>query len=263
VATKLERLWETKTKDDEWWASFFASPLAVLFNWVVVEWKFLTPNRLTSLSFFVGFIAAGLIICGGTTNFVIAAILLNLSFVFDCMDGQMARYRGISSAFGSYYDKVSDNIKIFLFFSAAGFAAYKQTHDVTVIFLAFTGVSFYYLRGYVKYLNMSLQLKRNPNYLVDYSKTLKANSADQNRAGLGAGFVANLIWFLKDQRKFFYCDEAGFVFIISFGLIFDQLTLILWFFAVGQIFFGLLRCWQRGLQIYYPQRNALLEPMKK
>ena len=30
---KLEQLWATKTRDDEWWSSFITSPLAIAANY--------------------------------------------------------------------------------------------------------------------------------------------------------------------------------------------------------------------------------------
>ena len=265
MSTKFEKLWDTKNKNDEWWSSFVTSPLAVILNWILVDWKFLTPNRITFLSFLVSFIATGLIVWGNYIALLIAVVLINFSHIFDCMDGQMAKYRGLSSAFGSYYDKVTDQIKIFLFFGASAYAAFKQTNDVTVVFLAFTGVSFYYIRVYVKYLTMFIQVEQNPKYLADCSKASKIDPNNKNKlvAGPGAGIIVNCIWFLKEQRKFFLFNEAVFIFMISFGLIFNQLTLVLWVFAISQLYYGIRRSWQRGSQIYHAQNNDLLKPMEK
>lgn len=99
---KLIRLWATKNKDDEWWSSFITSPLAIAVNYVVVDIKFLTPNKITVISFIVACMSAVFIILGSTINFIIAATLIQLSHILDCMDGQMARYRNTPSAFGSF-----------------------------------------------------------------------------------------------------------------------------------------------------------------
>jgi phosphatidylglycerophosphate synthase len=262
MKTKLTKLWDTKNKNDEWWSSFVTAPLAVFINVLVVDWKILTPNRITFLSILVSLIASALIIWGTYPAFVLAAILINLSHIFDCMDGQMAQYRGMSSPFGSYYDKVTDQIKIFLFFAATAYAAYQKTGDITVIFLAFTGVSFYYLRVYVKYLTMFIEMESNSNYLDDSIKT-GTNAHMKRPAGLGAGLTNNFIWFLKEQRKFFLFNEAVFIFLVSFALIFDQLTLVLWIFAISQVYYGLRRSWQRGAQLYNNQHDELLKPMEK
>lgn len=262
---RFSRLWETKNKNDEWWSSFVTSPLAILINCIVVEWKFLTPNIITTLSFLVSLVAVVLIVAGDYTAFVVAAILINLSHVLDCMDGQMARYRGISSSFGSYYDKVTDQIKVFLFFAAIAYASYQQNNDTVPIFLAFTGVSFYYLRSYVKYLTMFIEMEHNPEYLLDSSKMAKniKNKSPKEVPGPDASFKCNFIWFLKEQRKFFLFNESVFIFMLSFGLIFNQIPLVLWVFAISQIYFGIRRSWQRGAQIIKANHKELLPPMEK
>ena len=88
--TKLTRLWQTKNKEDEYWSSFVTSPMAIAFNYLVIDFKWLTPNRITLLSFIVALISAGFILSNGSANFIIAAVLINLSHMLDCMDGQMA-----------------------------------------------------------------------------------------------------------------------------------------------------------------------------
>ena len=55
---RMTRLWSTKTRDDEWWSSFVTAPLAVLFNYVVVDIRWLTPNLITVASFVSAVVAA-------------------------------------------------------------------------------------------------------------------------------------------------------------------------------------------------------------
>jgi len=261
---KLEKLWATKNKNDEWWSSFVTSPLAVLANWVVVDWKWLTPNLITFFSLMTGLLSAVLIIIGGQVNFFIAAGLINVSHILDCMDGQMAKYRGTSSQVGNYFDKVTDLIQIFFWFIAVAYAAFLQTRSVVPIFLAFTGVSFYLLRVYVKYVTLFIEVEHDNMYLKKsaYKAAILKEKSEQT-AGLRAGWKKNLRWFLKEQRKFFLFNEAVFVFMLSFSLITNMLTPMLWLFAISQIYYGIARGWQRGLQIYRNQHTELLEPMEK
>ena len=144
---KMTRLWATKTRDDEWWSSFVTAPIAVLFNYLVVDIRWLTPNLVTLTSFVTALIAAALIGIGGTVNFILAAALIHLSHIFDCMDGQMARYRQATSASGSFFDRATDQLQVSLWFGAAGYAAYDQSGRVLPIFLAFIGVGL--LSGWV------------------------------------------------------------------------------------------------------------------
>ena len=167
---KFIKLWETKNKNDEWWSSFVTSPLAILLNWFVVDIRWITPNLLTSISFIVALLASALILAETRQAFIGAAILINASLVLDCMDGQMAKYRGVSSRFGSYFDKVTDQIKIFVWFGAISYVSFHQTSSIVPIFLAFTGVTFYSLRVYVKYVTIFIEVEHDIAYLEKSSR---------------------------------------------------------------------------------------------
>jgi phosphatidylglycerophosphate synthase len=245
---KLIRLWATKTKDDEWWSSFVTSPLAIAVNYVVIDVKWLTPNLITLFSFIVALISAVFILAGGTMNFVVAAILIHLSHILDCMDGQMARYRKSTSQSGAFYDKLTDQIQVTIWFGAVGYAAYAQSHSVVPIFLAFAGVAFYSLRGYVKYVTIYTEMSRDNKYLEKVSFT-EASVLKPETAGLGFGVFANIKWFVSEQRKIILFTEGVFIFMLSLALIIDKLTPMLWIFAISQIYYGLARGWQRGREI--------------
>ena len=240
--TKFQRLWKTKNKDDEWWSSFVTAPAGILLNVIVVDWSILNPSRLTTLSFIVSLFGAAFILPNAYQNFVIAAVLIQLSHVLDCMDGQMARYRGISSPAGSFYDKIADYIKIFLFFAAVSFTAFEETKDITVVFLGFTATFFYTLRAYIKYLTLSILAENDPEYFKNVSNTEVDISVKPNFS-----LRKILIWFLKEQRKFFRFDEGVFVFLISAALLLHALLPLLWILAISQLYYGPMKALQRGL----------------
>lgn len=245
---KLTRLWATKNKNDEWWSSFATSPLAIAVNYVVVDIKWITPNLITLFSFIVAMISALFIIKGGMPNFIIAAILIQLSHILDCMDGQMARYRKTSSPMGSFFDKLTDQIQTIIWFGAIGYAAYIQSQSVLPVFLAFIGVAFYSLRGYAKYVGIYTEMSKDRGYLEKVSKK-KLREQKENTAGLGFSVLENLRWFVREQKKILSFDEGVFIFMLSFALVFDKLIPMLWIFAISQLFYGLTRGWQRGFNI--------------
>jgi hypothetical protein len=77
------------------------------------------------------------------------------------------------------------------------------------------------------------------------------------------GFLANLRWFLVEQRKFLSFDEGVFIFMLSVALILNQLTPMLWLFAVSQTFYGLARSLQRGRQLHLNQLRQILTTTEK
>ena len=260
---KFKRIWATKNPDDEWWSSFVTSPLAVVGNWFVVDIAWITPNLLTLFSFIVA-LASAVFICLGSLDesqrisfHIAAAILIHVSHILDCMDGQMARCRGTLSRSGSFFDKATDHLQVFIWFGAIAYAGYIHAHqDVTPIFLAFIGVSFYALRGYVKYVTIHSEMERDKEYLTATARTSAALQKQFDElGGLGKSLGNNLAWFLKEQEKLFNFDEGVFVFMLSLALIIPS-TLIpmLWVFAVSQSFWGIIRCCQRGQQLAHDQR---------
>lgn len=242
---RLERLWATKTKNDEWWSSFVTAPLAILANWVVVDLAWLTPNRITLASFVVAVVAALCIVLGGTGNFIAAALLIHASHILDCMDGQMARYRKVSSPMGSYFDRVTDQIQVTLWFGAAGYAAHAQTASPVSLYLAFVGVAFYGLRGYVKYVAIEVETALDPTYPARMAAAQKVPIT----AGPGYGLRANALWFVKEQPKALIFDEGTFIFMLGAALVFDALVPMLWVFALSQLVLGLFFAVHNGLQI--------------
>jgi len=258
INKRFNRLWKTKNKDDEWWSSFVTAPLAIIVNYAVVDIKWLTPNRLTLFSFITAILSALYIIIGGAENFIIAAVLIHLSHVLDCMDGQMARYRKTTSLSGSYFDKLTDQIQVSIWFGSVGYAAYAQSQNALPIFLALIGVAFYSLRGYAKYVAIFTEMSKDSGYLEKLSKEATRVKKEET-AGLGFSFSENWQWFVREQRKILDFDEGVFIFMLSFALVLNQLTPMLWVFAISQLYHGLSRSWKRGYKLGRNQKF----PIKK
>ena len=64
-----------------------------------------TPNMLTTVSLISGLYAAKLIWDGKPKQ---GAVMFLISYLFDCMDGHMARRYKMESHFGDWYDHITD-----------------------------------------------------------------------------------------------------------------------------------------------------------
>ncbi len=69
-----------------------------------------SPNFVTFMSIVFGMVAAYYLFCPGPHHLLWAGICIFLSAVVDCADGQLARMRGTSSAFGRMLDGVADGV---------------------------------------------------------------------------------------------------------------------------------------------------------
>jgi phosphatidylglycerophosphate synthase len=72
-----------------------------------------TPNMITTLSLVTGLLTALLL---SYSNYISASVMFLISYIFDCMDGTMARKFNMVSVFGDYYDHISDISKLLIIF---------------------------------------------------------------------------------------------------------------------------------------------------
>jgi len=70
----------------------------------------LTPNGVTWLMILVGFAAAGVLTLPGLWPAVAVVLLIQLQLLLDCSDGELARWRGVSSPAGIYLDRMAHNL---------------------------------------------------------------------------------------------------------------------------------------------------------
>ena len=91
-------------------ATFLAAPIA---NWMLrkVAGSPITPNQVTALSALAAAAAAAAFASGAWPLLALGGVVLQLSFVLDCLDGQLARHRGTASAFGGWLDFMTDSLQ--------------------------------------------------------------------------------------------------------------------------------------------------------
>ena len=68
----------------------------------------ITPNMVTVFSFFLNLIANYQLLSG---ELRFAALLFFISFIMDCVDGQLACLKDVVSNFGKFFDPVLDGLK--------------------------------------------------------------------------------------------------------------------------------------------------------
>jgi phosphatidylglycerophosphate synthase len=110
---------KTRKVPDLFWNRYVCRPLAaVLVDWLKSTRA--TPNQITLLSFLVGLVAAGLLVAlPGHLGLLVAILVYQASYVLDCADGMLARWRGVASPAGHLLDFLMDEIKAFLILGAA------------------------------------------------------------------------------------------------------------------------------------------------
>ena len=86
----------------------------------------LTPNQITVLSCLIGLFGAACFFRAGYWGPVLGALLLQLSAVIDCCDGEVARMKFLESRLGAWLDITLDTVVHLATFVGLGFAVWTQ-----------------------------------------------------------------------------------------------------------------------------------------
>jgi len=128
---------------DGFFASYILSPITVRLV-PVFAWLRLKPNDVTILSLILGILSALYISQGGLENYLIGALLIQIAFMLDMVDGQLARYTGKGSEFGAYFDSITDRVKEFAVLFAIAFSLGTITGYQLMFFAVFVIVMRHY-----------------------------------------------------------------------------------------------------------------------
>ncbi len=121
----LEIYRATRKRHDQIFNRYVMRPMAaVVVN--VLSPTGVTPNQLTLLNaaiFVVG--AAMLALMGDVRGGLYAVFVIELSYLFDCADGMLARHKKIASPQGHLFDFFTDELKAILLAAALGLRAWR------------------------------------------------------------------------------------------------------------------------------------------
>lgn len=95
---------------DGFFTTFFVSPYSKFIARFAAR-RGWTPNLVTTISMAMGIVAAVLFATGTRTGLISGAVMLQVAFSFDCVDGQLARYTRTFSKFGAWLDSIFDRAK--------------------------------------------------------------------------------------------------------------------------------------------------------
>ena len=117
---------------DGFFTTFFVSPYSkYLARWAARAR--LTPNVVTTVSLLVGVVAAAAFVTGDRWGLIAGAVLLQLAFTLDCVDGQLARYTRRFSALGGWLDSIFDRAKEFAVYAGLAIGSSRAGDAVWVL----------------------------------------------------------------------------------------------------------------------------------
>lgn len=111
---------------DGFFSIFVLRRLSKPLTWLAVKIG-ATPNQVTILSFAIGLLAAYYFAQGDFWSVLLGAVLLQLSIVVDCVDGELARYTRQFSELGAWLDAITDRVKEYVVFLGLAYGAFVHS----------------------------------------------------------------------------------------------------------------------------------------
>lgn len=109
-----------------WMARRVARPVALRVTWVVLPWG-LSAHAVTASALLVACCAAAAFAWGGTAGWLIGAALLQLWYLLDHVDGQLARWHGTASLDGVALDYLMHHVVTLIIPLGIGYGLFSAT----------------------------------------------------------------------------------------------------------------------------------------
>ncbi|WP_327086359.1 CDP-alcohol phosphatidyltransferase family protein [Nonomuraea sp. NBC_01738] len=124
---------------------FFTTYFVSTYSRFIARWaarRGLTPNQVTLISIVLGVLAAACFATGDRPWMVAGGVLIYFAFVFDCVDGQVARYARKFGVLGAWLDATFDRFKEYVVFAglAVGWVVSGNGDDIWILALAAIGL---------------------------------------------------------------------------------------------------------------------------
>jgi len=171
----------------------------------------ITPVQVSIVSFLISIVAGFCFSFGIYFYTVVGAVLLQLSFILDMCDGELARYKNKCSKFGAWLDKVFDRLSEFSIFCGICVGVYRYSHNPRIWILGLATIFTLSLLNYSSDILGSLS---------STGKLLRSNSAEKINKFL------RIKKFIKPGYLSFGRDIQ--MFLIFLGCIFNQIVPLFW-----------------------------------
>ena len=99
----------------------------------------LTPNQITTMSLILGIMGSFLFLSSKSEYRILGSLLFLISYIFDNCDGEVARFKNLTSNFGEKLDTFVDWIVHTVFFSALGYGTAQETGNNMWLWLGVSG----------------------------------------------------------------------------------------------------------------------------
>ena len=196
---------QTDLKAD-WYGRFFVWKISAPITYLLVRTP-ISANQVTVIQEIIGTIGAIMLAVPSIKIMLLGIFLIQFGFILDCVDGEVARYKGQCSVRGVFLDLIGHQIVIpfYIFFTSLG--VFVRTGQIDALIVGFLGALFIIPTerlALLSVINSMFEKKDNRNYSSDVigSDDLEIpdnNLTIQKRTG----------WFWTIKKKWSYPDSMN------------------------------------------------------
>lgn len=140
---RLKNIYENQKSGDiyyRYFTRFISAPTTALVSYTPI-----TPNMATLSMFFFGILGAVFLSLGNVYFYILGGLSFQLLIIADTVDGELARFRGTSSLFGDYFDRLAHYATNPLCIIAIGLSLYTNYNEIGIIYFASFAMGCYLL----------------------------------------------------------------------------------------------------------------------
>lgn len=115
---------------EAWINVFFFKHITVPLTYLLVNYTKITPNIISFISLCLGLTSAFFYFKG---TLLLAGIIYFISYVFDAVDGKVARITKVGKPYGAWFDIAVDRINLTLISTAIAYHNYSVNMDFSIL----------------------------------------------------------------------------------------------------------------------------------
>jgi len=212
------------------WTNYLYYPFSIRLVYLIRKTN-ITPNQLTIFSLMIALIGCFSFAIGTRSAVIVGLVLVQISYVFDCADGQLARYKQQYSPIGGWLDQVADRVKEFaVYFSLA--YGYSRFHTSIGLWMwAMVALFVLFLLEYYGQIGKSLPQQKQLEQATDATASTADDAAQSTTTDTFSklqryrsflpfrGFIIGEQYFAMLIFLVFGGIQAFFVFVAILGLL--------------------------------------------
>jgi|TARA_B100000959_G_C14978719_1_gene622585 hypothetical protein len=204
------------------YARWFVWKISAPISYLIVKTPF-SANQITVFQEIVGIIGAVLLASIDIKFAVIGIILLQIGYIFDCVDGEVARFKNQQSVRGVYLDLIGHQfvIPMYIFFNSLG--VYLRYGYIDAIIMGFLGALFLLRTDiYSMYSVVNTMIEKGDNR--NYNPTILNQKIMQSEPNIA--FKKRSGWKWVVRKKWSYPDSMN---MLTIAILLDYYFMPLFF----------------------------------